>query len=130
MICTIQPNSESVMNPQQQETIVRLRRLLADPAASPEAIAETYVHVLSEQLLGFAREAVRRDGPGVVEIDLRGIDLRTATGSAPIAYYPADEGSDEWPPNLAAIIADYDPRREAVVLLFQDGSGPLIYVLE
>jgi hypothetical protein len=118
------------MNPQQQESIARLRQLLADPAAPPEAIAETYVHVLSEQLLSFGRQAARRDGPGVVEIDLRGIDLRTATGSAPIVYYRADEGTDEWPSNLYPMLADYDPAREVVVLLFQDGAGPLIYVLE
>lgn len=118
------------MNPRQQESLASLRRLLADPASDPADIAESYVGVLSEQLLQFAREALRRDGRGVVEIDLRGIDLRTASGSAPIAYYPADEGTDEWPPNLDALLAEYDPRREAVVLLFQDGTGPLIYVLE
>ena len=50
-------------------------------------------------------------------------------GTAPIAYYPADEGSDEWPPNLDEVLDGYDPAREAVVLLFQDGSGPQIYVL-
>lgn len=118
------------MNTQQQQALARLRRLLNDPAADPEAIAESYVSVLSAQLLDFARQAVGRDGPGVVELDLRGIDLRNATGNAPIAYYPAAEGSDEWPPNIDALLADYDPRREALVLLFQDGSGPLIYVLE
>jgi hypothetical protein len=118
------------MNTQQQQALVRLRQLLNNPASHPDAIAESYVGVLSEQLLQFARQAVGRDGPGVVEIDLRGIDLRNATGSAPIAYYPADAASEEWPPNLDEVLADYDPRREAVVLLFQDGSGPLIYVLE
>jgi hypothetical protein len=118
------------MNPQQQQSLARMRRLLNDPAADLEAIAESYVGVLSPQLLQFARQAGERDGRGVVEIDLRGIDLRTATGSAPIAYYPAAEGTGEWPANLYELLADYDPRREAVVLLFQDGTGPLIYVLE
>jgi hypothetical protein len=118
------------MNERQRESLASLRRLLADPASDPAAIAESYVGVLSEQLLQFARDGAQRDGRGVVEIDLRGIDLRTATGSAPIAYYPADSGTDEWPPNLDELLDDYDPRREAVVLLFQDGSGPLIYVLE
>lgn len=118
------------MNARQQAALASLRRLLNDPTSDPEAIAESYVGVLSEQLIQFAREAVRRDGPGVIEIDLRGIDLRTATGAAPIAYYPADSGTDEWPPNLDEILDGYDPRRETVVLLFQDGSGPLIYVLE
>lgn len=118
------------MSTRQQESLASLRRLLANPASDPADIAESYVGVLSEQLLQFARDAVKRDGRGVVEIDLRGIDLRNATGSAPIAYYPADEGSDEWPPNIDEILDGYDPRREAVVLLFQDGTGPLIYVLE
>lgn len=118
------------MNARQQEALASLKRLLADPASDPEVIAESYIGVLSEQLLQFARDATRRDGRGVVEIDLRGIDLRTARGSAPIAYYPADEGADDWPSNLDEILDSYDPRHEAVVLLFQDGSGPLIYVLE
>lgn len=118
------------MNAHQQESLARLRLLLADPASDPADIAESYVGVLSQQLLQFAREATQRDGPGLVEIDLRGIDLRNAKGSAPIAYYPADEGSDEWPPNMDEILDSYDPQREVVVLLFQDGSGPLIYVLE
>jgi hypothetical protein len=114
----------------QQQALARMRRLLDDPAADPEALAESYVGVLSPQLLQFAQQAGARDGRGVVEIDLRGIDLRTATGSAPIAYYPAHAGTSEWPSNLHALLAEYDPRREAMVLLFQDRSGPLIYVLE
>ncbi len=118
------------MNTQQQQALARLRQLLANPASHPDAIAESYVGVLSEQLLQFARQASGRDGPGVVEIDLRGIDLRNATGTAPIAYYPADSGTDDWPPNLDELLTDYDPRREAVVLLFQDGLGPQIFVLE
>lgn len=116
------------MTPQQQ-AMHRLRQLLAEPAADKSEIAASYVTILSEQLLGFARQAYGRDGAGVVEIDLRGIDLRTARGTAPIAYYPADAGSDEWPSNIDDVLADYDPRREAVVLLFQDGSGPQIFVL-
>lgn len=118
------------MNAHQQESLARLRRLLADPASDPAAIAESYVGVLSEQLLQFARDAARRDGRGAIEMDLRGIDLRNATGQAPIAYYPTDEASEEWPPNLDELLASYDPRREAVVLLLQDGTGPLIFVLE
>lgn len=115
---------------QQQRAIARLRQLLADPAASPTEIAESYVGAISEQLLQFARQAYARDGRGVVEMDLRGLDLRTATGSAPIAYYPADTEVAEWPSNLDEVLASYDPQREAVVLLLQDASGPLIYVLE
>jgi|YNPBryunderm2012_1023409.scaffolds.fasta_scaffold44984_1 hypothetical protein len=115
---------------QQQQALARLRRLLNDPAAPLTDIAESYVSVISEQLLQFARQAYPRDGRGVIEIDLRGIDLRSATGHAPIAYYPADAGSDDWPPNLDEVLATYDPRREAVVLLMQDGCEPLIYVLE
>ncbi|HMQ30293.1 MAG TPA: hypothetical protein PKD53_06165 [Chloroflexaceae bacterium] len=118
------------MTPQQQQAMLRLRQLLAEPASPPAEIAATYVTIISEQLLQFARQAHARDGAGVVEIDLRGIDLRTATGTAPIAYYPADSGSEEWPPNLDELLETYDPAREAVVLLFQDGSGPQIYVLE
>lgn len=116
------------MTPQQQ-AMLRLRQLLAEPAADPAEISATYVTVLSEQLLQFARQAYGRDGVGVVEIDLRGLDLRTATGTAPIAYYPADAGSEEWPANLDGVLDGYDPAHEAVVLLFQDGSGPQIYVL-
>ena len=118
------------MNPQQQQALQHLRQLLADPAGDAVEIAATYVSIISEQLLQFAHQAYKRDGIGVVEIDLRGIDLRTATGTAPIAYYPEDAGSDEWPPNLDEVLTSYDPPREAVVLLFQDGTGPQIYVLE
>lgn len=117
------------MNPQQQ-ALERLRRLLNDPTSSPVDIAESYVSVISEQLLQFARQVYQRDGPGVIEIDLRGIDLRTATGHAPIAYYPSDAESDDWPSNLNEVLATYDPNREAVVLLMQDDCEPLIYVLE
>lgn len=115
---------------QQQRALARLRQLLSDPAATPAEIAESYVGVISEQLLQFAQQAYARDGRGVVEIDLRGIDLRTATGNAPIAYFPADSQGDEWPPNLKEVLAGYEPHREAIVLLLQDGAGPLIYVLE
>jgi hypothetical protein len=118
------------MNVHQQESLARLRQLLADPASDPADIAESYVGVLSPQLIQFAREASKRDGRGLVEIDLRGIDLRNARGSAPIAYYPADESTDEWPPNITEVLDSYDLQREVVVLLFQDGTGPLIYVLE
>lgn len=118
------------MNPQQQQAMRSLRQLLAEPAGDPAEIAAAYVTILSPQLLSFARQAYGRDGAGVVEIDLRGIDLRTARGTAPIAYYPADASSDEWPTNIDEVIDGYDPGREAVVLLFQDGSGPQIYVLE
>lgn len=114
----------------QQRALSRLRALLAEPTSTPAAIAESYVGVLSTQLLQFAHQAAARDGRGVVEIDLRGIDLRTATGSAPIAYYPDDAGSEEWPPNLIEVLSSYDPRREAVVLLLQDGGEPQIFVLE
>ncbi len=117
------------MTPQQQ-AMLRLRELLGDPGSDPAEIGATYVAALSEQLLSFARQAAGRDGAGLVEIDLRGIDLRTATGTAPIAYYPADAGSDEWPPNLDEVLNDYDLKREAVVLLFQDRVGPQIFVLE
>lgn len=114
----------------QQHALRRLRQLLADPAGDPVEIAATYVAVLSEQLLEFARQAYQRDGAGLVEIDLRGIDLRTAKGVAPIVYYPADSESDDWPPNLDEVLIGYEPPREAVVLLLQDGSGPQIYILE
>ncbi|PDV96423.1 hypothetical protein [Candidatus Chloroploca asiatica] len=117
------------MNSQQQEALLYLRRLLETPESDPTEIAGSYVTVISEQLLAFAAQSYKRDGIGVIEIDLRGIDLRTATGTAPIAYYPADAGSDEWPPNLAAILNDYDPAREAVVLLFQDRAVAQIFVL-
>lgn len=117
------------MNDSQRQAMLRLRALLADPAGDPAEVAAAYVTVLSEQLLGFARQAYGRDGVGVVEIDLRGIDLRTATGTAPIAYYPAEAASDEWPPNLDGVLGEYDPAREAVVLLFQDHGGPQIFVL-
>jgi hypothetical protein len=118
------------MTPQQQQAMRRLRELLSDPAGDLAEIGATYVTIISEQLLTFARQAYGRDGVGVVEIDLRGIDLRTATGTAPIAYYPADAGSDEWPTNIDEVIDSYDPAREAVVLLFQDRIGPQIFVLE
>ncbi|MBP1466826.1 hypothetical protein EYB53_014020 [Candidatus Chloroploca sp. M-50] len=117
------------MNPQQQEALLYLRRLLETPESDPAEIAGSYVTVISEQLLLFAAQSYKRDGIGVIEIDLRGIDLRTATGTAPIAYYPADAGSDEWPPNLEAILNDYDPAHEAVVLLFQDRAVAQIFVL-
>jgi hypothetical protein len=113
----------------QQQAIQHLRQLLADPNADPAEIGGAYVSIISEGLLQFARQAHRRDGVGVVEIDLRGIDLRTATGTAPIAYYLLDEATEEWPPNMAEVLGDYDPRREAVVLLFQDGAAPQIFVL-
>lgn len=118
------------MQPYQQEAMHRLRGLLADPAGDPIEIAASYVTVLSEQLVQFARQGYRRDGVGVIEIDLRGIDLRTATGTAPIAYYPADAGSDEWPVNVEEVLASYNPPNEVVVLLFQDRSEPQIFVLE
>lgn len=114
----------------QQHAIQHLRQLLADPGSDPAAISAAYVAVIGEQLLQFARQAHRRDGVGVVEIDLRGIDVRMATGTAPIAYYPADEASDEWPPNMAELLGGYDPASEAIVLLFQDGAGPQIFVLD
>ncbi|NTU85115.1 MAG: hypothetical protein HGA45_38105 [Chloroflexales bacterium] len=117
------------MTPQQQQALQHLRQLLASPAADPAEIAATYVAVISEQLLQFARQAHERDGAGLVEIDLRGINLRTARGMAPITYYPAGSESDEWPPNLDEVLDGYDPAREAVVLLFQDGAGPQIYIL-
>jgi hypothetical protein len=118
------------MQPYQQQAMLRLRHLLADPHGDPSEIAASYVTVISEQLVQFASQAYRRDGIGLIEIDLRGIDLRTATGTAPIAYYPADAGSDEWPPNVDEVLESYNPQREAVVLLFQDRSGPQIFVLE
>ncbi|RRR74565.1 MAG: hypothetical protein EI684_06720 [Candidatus Viridilinea halotolerans] len=118
------------MQTYQQEAMQRLRELLADPSSDPVEIAATYVTVLSEQLVQFARQSYRRDGAGVIEIDLRGIDLRTATGTAPIAYYPADAGSDEWPENVDEVLESYNPASEVVVLLFQDQSGPQIFVLE
>ncbi|MFV9504837.1 MAG: hypothetical protein AB4911_09770 [Oscillochloridaceae bacterium umkhey_bin13] len=114
----------------QQQAMQRLRQLLADPHAHPAEIGSTYVTVLSEQLLSFASQAYARDGVGVIEIDLRGIDLRTATGTAPIAYYPIDAGSDEWPPNVEDVLEEYDPAREAVVLLFLDRADPQILILE
>lgn len=109
---------------------MRLRQLLADPAGDPAEIAAAYVSILSVQLLEFARKAHKRDGRGAIEMDLRGIDLRTARGTAPIAYYPADAGSDEWPANMDEVLRGYDTAREAVVLLFQDGLGPQIFVIE
>ncbi len=114
----------------QQQQLQRLRQLLANPDADPAEIGATYVALISDGLLQFARQAYRRDGTGLIEMDLRGIDLRTAKGAAPITYYPADSESDEWPVNLDQVLNRYDPAREAVVLLFQDGVGPQIYVLE
>jgi hypothetical protein len=112
------------------QLIARLRSLLSDPAADPVAIADCYVELIGHQLRDLARNAFSRDGRGVVEIDLRGIDLRNATGNVPIAYYPADAGADDWPDDLYNSLATYDPRRETVILLYQDATEPLVYVLE
>ena len=114
----------------QQQALQHLRRLLATSGADPAEIAATYLAVISEQLIEFARLSYRRDGAGLIEMDLRGMDLRTARGQAPIIDYPADSESDEWPLNLDEVLNAYDPSREAVVLLFQDGSGPQIFILE
>jgi hypothetical protein len=86
--------------------------------------------LIGPQLRELARKALHRDGRGAVEIDLRGIDLRNATGNVPIAYYPADAGADDWPEELYASLDSYDPRRETVILLYQDASDPLVYVLD
>ncbi len=110
--------------------IARLRALLSDPAADPAAIADCYVELIGPQLRDLARNGLSRDGRGVVEINLRGINLRNATGNVPIAYYPADAGADDWPEDLYNSLDSYDPRRETVVLLYQDASEPLVYVLE
>jgi hypothetical protein len=112
------------------QLIHRLRSLLSDPAADPAAIADCYVELIGPQLRDLARQGFARNGHGVVEIDLRGIDLRNATGNIPITYFPADAGADDWPDELYASLDAYDPRRETVVLLYQDTTEPLVYVLE
>lgn len=118
------------MTPQQQRALARLRQIIDDPAADPAEIADCYVSVLGPQLQDFAGQARGRHGRGVVEIDLRGIDLRNARGTTPITYFPADAGADDWPPDLPQILATYEPHRETVVLLYQDRCDPLVYVLE
>lgn len=120
----------SGMTPQQRDDLLRLRRLLADPNSDPLEIADCYVSLIGPQLRQLSREGLQRDGRGVIEIDLRGIDLRQATGTVPIAYYPADAGADDWPSDLYQVLATYDTRRETAVLLYQDRCQPLIYVLE
>lgn len=118
------------MNPQQQRALARLRQIIDDPAADPAEIADCYVSVLGPQLQDFAGKAYTRDGRGVVEIDLRGIDLGIARGTTPITYFPADAGADDWPPDLIEILASYEPHRETIILLYQDRCDPLVYVLE
>jgi hypothetical protein len=112
------------------QLIAHLRSLLGDPNADPVAIADCYVELIGPQLRDLARHGLARDGRGVVEINLRGIDLRRATGNVPIAYYPADAGADDWPAELYSSLDSYDPRYETVVLLYQDTTEPLVYVLE
>jgi hypothetical protein len=118
------------MDARQQAQATRLRQLLDTPGSDPVAIADCYVQLLGLQLHQLAREGYRRDGRGLIEIDLRGIDLRTATGGLPITYYPRGDAADDWPGSVDETLRSYDPQREAVVILYQDGCEPLVYVLE
>jgi hypothetical protein len=118
------------MTTQRERDLVRLRDLLNDPRATKAAIADAYVHLLSTTICDLARQGYGRDGRGAVEIDLRGLDLRTARGNLPILYYPLDEAGDDWPDEVFAELQGYDPHREAVSILFYDDGPPQIYVLE
>ncbi|NJM05709.1 hypothetical protein HC891_05235 [Candidatus Gracilibacteria bacterium] len=118
------------MTSQRERGITRLRELLNDPHATKAAIADAYVHLLSTTICDLGRQGYGRDGRGAVEIDLRGLDLRTARGNLPILYYPLDEAGDDWPEEVFAELAAYTPQREAVAILFYDGGPPQIYVLE
>jgi hypothetical protein len=118
------------MATQRERDIARLRDLLNDPRASKAAIGDAYVHLLSTTICELARQGYGRDGRGAVEIDLRGLDLRSARGNLPILYYPAEEAGDDWPDEIFAELQSYNPRREAVAILFYDGGLPQIYVLE
>lgn len=118
------------MNERQRQDLQRMRKLLDDPRSDPVEIADCYVLLLSEQLLTLARQGYARSGRGAVEIDLRGIDLRNATGGLPIHYFPTDDIMlEDWPDGTDEILDTYDATREVVVLLIQDG-GSLIYILE
>lgn len=118
------------MDARQQEPRTRLRDLLNSPESDPVEVADCYVHLLGEQLHKLAREGYKRHGRGLIEIDLRGVDLRTATGGLPITYYPLADAGDDWPTSLDDLLPSYDPQRETVVLLYHDPTEPLVYVLE
>jgi hypothetical protein len=118
------------MDAHQQASLARLRALLNSPDSDPVEIADCYVNLLGEQLQKLASEGYKRHGRGLIEIDLRGVDLRSATGGLPITYYPLADASDDWPASLDDLLPSYDPQRETVVLLYHDSSEPLVYVLE
>ena len=118
------------MSDAQQRKIAQLRALLNDPQASVSDLTDCYVQVLGPQLLDLARSGAKQFGRGAIEIDLRGIDLRTATGNGPITYYPQADATDEWPAETLEVLQSYQIGREAVVVLFHDRSDPLLYVLE
>lgn len=114
---------------QQHQDLLRMRQLLNDPQSDPAEIADCYIRLIGEQLQALAATGYERAGRGVVEIDLRGIDLRHATGHVPIEYCMSDEADEEWPDGISEVIASYNPQHEVVAILLQD-SGPLVYVLE
>jgi hypothetical protein len=118
------------MDERQRAQAAHLRHLLDTPGSDPVAIADCYVQLLGIQLHTLAREGYGRNGRGLIEIDLRGLDLRTATGGLPITYYPRSDAADDWPASVEQTLHSYDPQREAVVILYQDGCEPLVYVLE
>jgi hypothetical protein len=117
------------MNDQQHDDMLLLRQLLEDPAADPVDLTECYVRVLSDQLLVLAAQGHKQSGRGLIEIDLRGIDLRNARGGIPIHFFPRADYGDDWPREAFEMMDSYDPNRELIALVFHD-TGPMIFVLE
>ncbi len=116
-------------NDQRRQDLIRLRQLLDDPQSDPVDISDCYVQILSTQLKALAKTGRAQSGRGLLKIDLRGVDLRSATGNLPIAYAPAKLPNPDWPREALELLRSYNPRREAVVLLLQD-SGSLLYVID
>lgn len=117
------------MNDQQRDDMLLLRQLLEDPTTDPIELTECYVRVLSDQLLVLAAQGHKQSGRGLVEIDLRGIDLRSARGGIPILFFPREDYGDDWPREAFEAMDSYDPNRELITLVFHD-SGPMIFILE
>lgn len=117
------------MDLQQREDLLRLRQLLDDPASTAIDIVECYMRLLSPQLQMLARDGYRRDGRGLIEIDLRDIDLRNTRGGLPIHYFPTEDYDDDWPQEAFELIRSYEPDHEIVVLVYHD-SGPMLFILD